>query len=228
MTATAFTPETAAAYAMRDGGFTTPAIEAYRILEDACRTIKAGHVLPDPLQQSVANVLAWDAEHTSDPEAERERTAWTRQRQVYEDNPALTFADLRTRLEPLVHGVHAVTPAPYTPPGPAPTRKHAAAPEGGSVDVTPVLVDVRMIDLLREQIKELQGQLRAHEDMVRDALGGAVEGTDEKGNVVVTQPIRNRSNFNKSEAQKRMSPEDFAACETHTTYRPLLIPGKGK
>jgi hypothetical protein len=59
------------------GGFSTPAIEAFRILEDAFRIIVRGDSLNDEWKQGVRDTLAWIDEHSEDDDVARERARWS-------------------------------------------------------------------------------------------------------------------------------------------------------
>jgi len=93
-------------------------------------------------------------------------------------------------------------------------------------DVTAVLANIDAGAALRDRIKELQKQLKTHEDLVKDTLGEAVEGVDSAGNIVVRYPHRNRSGLNKAKVKELLTPELYADCEEVTTYRTLLY-GEG-
>lgn len=89
-------------------------------------------------------------------------------------------------------------------------------------DVSDVLAHVDQGEALRARIKDLQDQLKIHEDAIKECLGEAVAGTDAGGRVVVRFPHRNRAGFDKAKAKDKMSPTDYAECETVTPYRTLL------
>jgi len=93
-------------------------------------------------------------------------------------------------------------------------------------DVTAVLASVDAGEALRDRIKAMQAELKIHEDNVKDALGEATTGVDGKGKVVVRYPVRNRSGLSKEKVKDRLSPTDYAECETVTEYRTLLY-GEG-
>jgi len=95
-----------------------------------------------------------------------------------------------------------------------------------SVDVTAVLANVIQGEALRDAIKKMQAELKVHEDMVKDALGEAIEGTDASGKIVVRYPVRNRTDLIRAEVEKRLDPAEYAACQKSTTYRTLLY-GEG-
>src|SRR4051812_42009272 len=90
------------------------------------------------------------------------------------------------------------------------------------VDVTAVLANIDAGEALRDRIKALQAELKVHEDMTKAVLGEATEGVDNKGQVVVRYPHRNRSDLNRQKVQEMLSPEDYAACIKETSYRTLL------
>jgi hypothetical protein len=94
------------------------------------------------------------------------------------------------------------------------------------VDVTAVLASVDAGEALRDRIKEMQRQLKVHEDNIKDALGAAIVGTDSLGHVVVRYPHRNRSDLDRSKVKDRLSPEEYAECVKETSYRTLLY-GEG-
>ena len=102
------------------------------------------------------------------------------------------------------------------PAAPAPTT----APQ--SVDVTAVIAHIDSGAALRDRIKALQAELKVHEDTVKAVLGEATEGTDATGKVLVRYPVRNRTDLIRTEVEKRLSPEDYAACQKTTKYRTLL------
>lgn len=91
-----------------------------------------------------------------------------------------------------------------------------------SVDVTAVLANIDAGAALRDRIKALQGELKVHEDMVKDVLGDATEGIDSTGRVVVRYPERNRTDLIRKEVEARLDPAEYAACQKTTTYRTLL------
>jgi hypothetical protein len=68
----------------------------------------------------------------------------------------------------------------------------------------------------------MQAELKVHEDLVKDALGSATAGTDASGKVVVRYPHRVRSGMDKEKVKAILSDEQYAACETVTSYRTLL------
>jgi hypothetical protein len=105
---------------------------------------------------------------------------------------------------------------------PATPAPEPEAPEDQAVDVTAVLANVDQGEALRDRIKALTAELKIHEDLVKDALGSATVGTDAKGKVVVRFPHRNRTGLVNAEVRKRLSDEDYAACEKVTSYRTLL------
>lgn len=55
------------------GGFSTPAIEAYRILEDAIRILKTSGKLDAEWREGVRDTLAWVHEHREDNDVAAER-----------------------------------------------------------------------------------------------------------------------------------------------------------
>jgi len=106
------------------------------------------------------------------------------------------------------------------------TTSTTATPDAQRVDVTAVLASVDAGEALRDRIKELQKQLKIHEDNIKDALGPAIVGTDALGHVVVRYPHRNRSDLDRSKVKDRLSPEEYAECVRETSYRTLLY-GEG-
>ena len=90
------------------------------------------------------------------------------------------------------------------------------------VDVTAVLASVDAGEALRDRIKSLNAELKIHEDTIKDLLGGATEGTDATGKVVVRYPFRNRSGLNKALVKTMLTDEQYAKASTETTYRTLL------
>jgi hypothetical protein len=109
---------------------------------------------------------------------------------------------------------------------PAPEPATAApAPEAapvGPVDVTAVLAHVDQGEALRDRIKKMTAELKTHEDAVKAALGLATEGVDAAGKVVVRYPHRSRSGLSKEKVKSILSDEQYADCETVTSYRTLL------
>ena len=110
----------------------------------------------------------------------------------------------------------------------APTPSPGSTPTGAlqRVDITAVLASVDAGEALRDRIKEMTRQLKVHEDIVKDALGEAVIGTDAKGQIVCRYPHKTRSGLDKSKVKERMDPVEYAECETVTPYRTLLY-GEG-
>ena len=104
------------------------------------------------------------------------------------------------------------------------TAPATATPEAAEqiADVTAVLANIDQGEALRDRIKALTAELKVHEDMVKDALGEATVGVDTKGHVVVRFPHRTRTGLVNAEVRKRLSDEDYAACEKVTSYRTLL------
>jgi hypothetical protein len=90
------------------------------------------------------------------------------------------------------------------------------------VDVTPVLGNIDQGEALRDRIKAMQAELKVHEDIIKDALGEATAGTDAGGKVVVRFPHRNRSGLSKEKVKDILTDEQYADCETVTSYRTLL------
>jgi hypothetical protein len=90
------------------------------------------------------------------------------------------------------------------------------------VDVTAVLANIDQGEALRDRIKALTAELKVHEDLVKDALGAATAGVDSKGKVVVRYPERNRSGLSKEKVKFILTDEQYAECETVTSYRTLL------
>lgn len=75
-------PEGAALHAtVVQGGFSTPAIEAFRILEDAWRSVAHGVELDARWRAGVRETLAWLDEHSESDEVARERARWTQGRE---------------------------------------------------------------------------------------------------------------------------------------------------
>lgn len=67
-------PEGAAAHArVIQGGFSTPEIEAFRIIEDARRMVNLGHELDARWRKGVVTTLNWIEEHKTDPMLQREK-----------------------------------------------------------------------------------------------------------------------------------------------------------
>lgn len=74
MTDVPLDPEGAAFHAIVvQGGFSTPAIEAYRILTDAISRLRGVGELDAEWREGVRVTLAWCHEHRTDPEVEHER-----------------------------------------------------------------------------------------------------------------------------------------------------------
>jgi hypothetical protein len=94
------------------------------------------------------------------------------------------------------------------------------------VDVTAVLANIDQGEALRDRIKALTAELKVHEDLVKDALGEAIEGTDASGKVVVRFPHRSNSGLDKKKVEALLSEEDYARCIRVTGYRTLLY-GEG-
>ena len=69
---------------------------------------------------------------------------------------------------------------------------------------------------------DLKKQLKIHEDVIKDALGPAVEGVDKSGNIVVRFPFRNRSDLDRKLVKSMLSEEQYAKAVRETTYRTLL------
>jgi hypothetical protein len=90
------------------------------------------------------------------------------------------------------------------------------------VDVTAVLANVIAGEALRDSIKEMQKQLKIHEDTIKDVLGPAVEGTDSTGKVVVRFPFRNRSDLDRALVKSMLTDDEYAKAVRETTYRTLL------
>jgi hypothetical protein len=101
----------------------------------------------------------------------------------------------------------------------------AAAPEPAAAEqtanVTAVMTSVDKGEALRDRIRDMQAELKIHEDNIKDALGAATVGVDDKGHVVVRYPFRNRSGLVKEKVKAKLSAADYADCETVTTYRSL-------
>lgn len=93
-------------------------------------------------------------------------------------------------------------------------------------DVTAVLANIDQGEALRDRIKDLQKELKIHEDAVKDVLGEATEGVDATGHVVVRFPHRARHDLDKAKVKDILSDEDFAACSKVTNYRVILY-GEG-
>ena len=89
------------------------------------------------------------------------------------------------------------------------------------VDVTSVMTDIVRAKAIRDTIKALKVDLEAHESEVRRALGPAVHGVDGDGEVVVSSPVRNRSNLVAARVKERLGPDEYADCLNVTEYRPL-------
>jgi hypothetical protein len=109
-------------------------------------------------------------------------------------------------------GKAAKAATPATPATPAAEQR---------VDISAVLVNVDQGEAIRDRIKALTAELKIHEDMIKDALGEAVVGTDSKGHVRVRYPFRNRSGLSKDKVKAILSAEQYAECETVTPYRTL-------
>ena len=105
--------------------------------------------------------------------------------------------------------------AKTAPASPAPAAAEQTA------NVTAVMSSVDKGEALRDRIRDMQAELKIHEDNIKDALGAATVGVDDKGHVVVRYPFRNRSGLVKEKVKEKLSAEDYAACETVTTYRSL-------
>jgi hypothetical protein len=90
-------------------------------------------------------------------------------------------------------------------------------------DVTAVLADVDSAAALRDRIKVLESQLKIHTDAIADVLGEATEGIDDKGNIVVRRPWRNRSDLDRKKVKSLLSDEDYAQCVRETSYRVFLF-----
>jgi hypothetical protein len=93
-------------------------------------------------------------------------------------------------------------------------------------EVTAIIASIDQGEALRDRIKALQAELKVHEDNIKDALGEAVEGVDASGKVVVRYPHRNRTSLIGKRVEALLSDEDYASCQSVTSYRTLLY-GEG-
>lgn len=108
------------------------------------------------------------------------------------------------------------------------TTDSAEATTTDRVDVTAVLASIDQGEALRDRIKQLQAELKIHEDNIKDALGNATAGVDASGKIVVRYPFRNRSGLSKEKVKAILTDEQYADCETTTSYRTLLYGESGK
>lgn len=176
-----------------------------------------------------AEMLAQHAIHVqggfSTPEREAERFAADVARGL-DPEPALDKMrdEVRaTLLAKLAALPDTEPPAPAPEPAEAPEAPEPSGPQ--RVEVTAAMPDIDAAVGLRARIKAMKAVLKAHEDAVRDVLGGATEGVDSTGNVVVRQPTRNRTNLVAAKVKAILSDEEYASCQNTTSYKPLLFSG---
>jgi len=176
-----------------------------------------------------AQMLAQHAIHVqggfSTPEIERERA-----KRDLAGGGSIDFDRMQAELtEALLAKVRALPHAEPSPalaeavasldPEPAPVP---ADEKPQRVDVTVVLAHVDAGEGLRDRIKALQKDLKAHEDLIKDVLGPATEGVDASGNVVIRFPFRNRSDLDRKLVKSMLTEEEYAKAVRETTYRTLL------
>jgi hypothetical protein len=171
-----------------------------------------------------ALILAQHAIHVqggySTPEIERERA-----KRDLAGGGTIDFDRMKSELDKAILDKLAAAlppgdPGPAEPePEPEPTPAEEPAQR---VDVSAVLAHVDAGEAIRDRIKDLQKQLKIHEDSIKDVLGPATEGTDKAGNVVVRFPFRNRSDLDRKLVKSMLSEEQYAKAVRETTYRTLL------
>jgi hypothetical protein len=169
-----------------------------------------------------AELLAQHAIHVqggySTPEVERERAL-----SDLRAGGMIDWTKVQTEVDAAIAAKIAASPAPSTPLT-ASEEVEATEPvtHAQRVDVTAVLANVDAGEALRDRIKELQKQLKIHEDAIKDVLGPAVEGVDATGAIVVRYPYRNRSDLDRKLVKTMLSDDEYAKAVRETTYRTLL------
>jgi uncharacterized protein (DUF849 family) len=154
-------PEQFAAYAMQEGGFTTPHNEAWRLLYDACRALQYGW--GPELRSQVRNTLDWLKQH---PEAAAlgERDYW----RLIDDYPNWDMACINY-LAQTDEGEPMTTPPPADH-----TLDYALAQLGFEIDLEPLDTMLAIYGLLADEM-----ELRL-EELVIDAQRAANAKTAEQ------------------------------------------------
>ena len=157
----------------------------------------------------------------STPEVERERAEADLAAGGTIDWDAMQ-AEVNAALLSMAMGIVTASAAAPTPTPTEEVEETAPVATAQRVDVTAVIANIDQGEALRARIKAMTAELKVHEDAVKDVLGGATEGVDKAGNIVIRYPFRNRSGLNKALVKTMLTDEQFAKATTETTYRTLL------